>query len=77
MSSVAATFNSSFTAQPDDFLRARLTAVKAPHGGDWLNALLITSCGLRMKDDAFCASVSLRMGVSLVVEAATFSRCSE
>ena len=51
MSSVDATFNSLFAAQPDDYHRARLTAVKAPHSGDWLNALPITSCGLRLEDN--------------------------
>ena len=30
MSSVDATFNSQFAAQPDDYHRAKLTAVKAP-----------------------------------------------
>ena len=54
MPSVDATFNSLFAAQPDDYHRARLTAVKAPHSGDWLNALPISSCGLRLEDDSCC-----------------------
>ena len=65
MPSVDTTFNSLFAAQPDCYHRARLTAVKAPHRGDWLNALPITSCGLRMEDDAIRVAVSLRLSVSL------------
>ena len=65
MPSVDATFNSLFAAQPDDYHRARLTAVKAPHSGDWLNALPITSCGLRLEDDAIRVAVGLRLGASL------------
>ena len=41
--SVDATFISLFAAQPDYYHTARLTAVKAPHNGDRLNALPITS----------------------------------
>ena len=65
MPSVDATFNSLFAAQPDDYHRAGLTAVKAPHSGDWLNALPITSCGLRLEDDAIHVAVGLRLGASL------------
>ena len=65
MPSVDATFNSLFAAQPDGYHRARLTAVKAPHSGDWLNALPITSCGLRLEDDAIRVAVGLRLGASL------------
>ena len=32
--SVIATFNYLLAAQPDDYNRARFTAVKAPHSGD-------------------------------------------
>ena len=65
MPSVDATFNSLFAAQPDDHYRTRLTADKAPHSGDWLNALPITSCGLRMEDDAIRVAVGLHLGASL------------
>ena len=65
MPSVDATFNSLFAAQPDDYHKARLTAVKAPHSGDWLNALPITSCGFRLEDDAIRVAVGLRLSASL------------
>ena len=31
--------------------RARLLAVRAPHSSDWLHALPISACGLRLDDD--------------------------
>ena len=65
MPSVDATFNSLFAAQPDDYHRARLTAVKAAYIGDWLNALPITSCSLRLEDDCIRVAVGLRLGASL------------
>ena len=63
--SVRTTFNSLFAAQPDDYYRARLTAVKANRSGDWLNALPITSSGLRMEDYATRVAVGLRLDASL------------
>lgn len=45
--------------------KARLLAVSAPHSGDWLVALPLTSCGLRLDDEAVRVAVSLRLGVSL------------
>jgi hypothetical protein len=44
---------------------ARLTSVSAPHSGDWLLALPITSCGLRLDDEALRVSVGLRLGANL------------
>ena len=49
----------------DNHHRARLLAVMAPHSGDWLHALPISSCGLRLDDEAIRVSVSLRLGVNL------------
>jgi hypothetical protein len=44
---------------------ARLKACMAPHSGDWLNALPITSCGLRLDNDAIRVAVGLRLGLEL------------
>ena len=65
MPSADATFNSLSAAQPDDYHSARLTVLKAPHSGDWLNALPITSCGLCMEDDNIRVVVGLCLGTSL------------
>jgi hypothetical protein len=46
---------------------ARLSAVSAPHSGDWLRALPISACGLRLDDEAIRVSVGLRLGVNLCV----------
>ena len=45
--------------------KARLLSVQAPHSGDWLNALPITSIGLRMDDEAIRVAVGLRVGASI------------
>ena len=44
---------------------ARILAVSAPHSGEWLNALPISSCGLRLNDDAVRVAVGLRVGARL------------
>src|SRR6218665_4006881 len=43
---------------------ARLQAVSFQHAGDWLNCLPITSCGLRLSDDAIRVAVGLRLGAN-------------
>lgn len=50
---------------PDKHHQARLLAVSAPHSGDWLHALPISSCGLRLDDEAVRVAVGLRLGVKL------------
>jgi len=46
---------------------ARFLAAAAPHSGDWLLALPISSCGLRLSDDAVRVAVALRLGCSVCV----------
>jgi len=41
---------------------ARLLATSAAHSGDWLKALPISSCGLRLSDDEVRIAVCLRLG---------------
>jgi hypothetical protein len=49
----------------DPHHRARLLACQAPHSGDWLNAWPISSCGLRLDDEAIRVAAGLRLGVNL------------
>jgi len=49
----------------DNYNKARLAAVSAPHSGDWLHALPIASCGLKLDDEAVRVAVGLRLGVDL------------
>jgi len=41
---------------------ARLLAVTSPHSGDWLHALPLSGCGLRLDDKAIHIAVGLRLG---------------
>ena len=45
--------------------RSRLLAVSADHSSDWLHALPISSCGLRLSDEAIRVAVGLRLGCTL------------
>lgn len=49
----------------DNYHRACFNAASAPHSGDWLQALPITSCGLRLDDEAIRVAVCLRLGANL------------
>ena len=44
---------------------ARFLAACATHIGDWLLALSITPCGLRLDNEAVCIAVALRLGSEL------------
>jgi len=39
----------------------------APHSGDWLLALPIANCGLRLKDEAVRVAIGMRLGLDLCV----------
>ena len=49
----------------DDYSLARLTAVAAPHAGDWLHAPPLSAVGLRMDDETVRVAVGLRLGATL------------
>ena len=45
--------------------RARLLAVSARHSSDWLHAMPISSCGLRLENEDICLAVGFRFGTAL------------
>ena len=45
--------------------RERSFSASAPYSGDWLLALPIASCGLRLDDEAIRVAVALRLGLDL------------
>ena len=49
----------------DERDRARLLAVRAPHSSDWLHALPISACGLRLDDDSIRIAIGLRLGADI------------
>ena len=51
----------------DSVQMATFLAASAPHSGDWLLALPVSSCRLRLSDDAVRVAVSLRLGCSICV----------
>ena len=55
------------SAISDSCQKARFLAAAAPHGGDWLLALPVTSCGLRLTDEAVRVAVALHLGCSVCV----------
>ncbi len=60
---VCSTILSSLVETATDPLdKARLLAVSAKHSSDWLHALPISACGLRLDDEAIRVSVSFRLG---------------
>ena len=51
--------------QVDDYSKARLLAAASKHSADWLHAIPITSCGLRLDDNAIRIAVGLRLGADI------------
>jgi len=47
--------------------RARFLNAASPHSGDWLLALPIMACSLRLSDEAVGVAVALRFGCSVCV----------
>jgi len=45
--------------------KARLHAVSSPHRDDWLHALPLSGCGLRLDDRAIHIAVGLRLGANI------------
>jgi len=45
--------------------KARFLASVAPHSGDWLLALPVANCGLRLDDEAVRVAVGMRLGLAL------------
>jgi len=51
--------------QVDATQKAQLLAASAPHSGDWLLALPVASCELKLDDEAVRVAVALRLGLNL------------
>ena len=47
--------------------RAFFFAASSQHSGDWLFAMPIASCGLKLDDEAVKVAVGLRLGLDLCV----------
>jgi len=56
------TLTSSLSDSSDN---SRLQAVRAPHSGDWLNALPLSACRLRLDDNTIHMAVGLRLGANI------------
>ena len=48
-----------------DIDKARLLAVKADHGSEWIFALPISACGLPISNEAVRIAIGLRLGLNI------------
>ena len=48
-----------------DIDKARLLAVKSDHGSEWIFALPISACGLRISNEAVRIAIGLRLGLNI------------
>ena len=48
-----------------DIDKARLLAVKADHGSEWIFALPISACGIRIINEAVRIAIDLRLGLNI------------
>ena len=55
------------SAITDPRQKATFLAATAPHSGDWLSALPMASCGLRLDDESVRVAVALRLGLGVYV----------
>ena len=62
---VKAAYQSLVQAAADDYTRARILAVAAPHSGDWLKVIPSSSLGLRLDNEGMRIATGLRLGASL------------
>ena len=54
-----------FDNATSDIDKARLLAVKADHGSEWIFALPISACGLRISNEAVRNAIGLRLGLNI------------
>jgi len=57
--------------------RAFYLSASSPHSGDWLFAMPITSCGLRLDDEAVRVAVGLRLGLMCTWSKKSNLRCDQ